>query len=534
MSAAHRSNRAGRSNWTIPRTLAVAAAIVLAAVTTLLSTRDVGLTQGLVPVASASPEAHWRYLLEDNYDRQAYMMRGRWIVSDGTPYLEEFSEYPQLQTLWMGVPWLFLDHGVLPGEPHTTVARTRAYFAELGLSEQLTDLMVERVEGAVRDRVPLESVMSEARKHAAQWPPQLIAEQAGAARQLRLLYDAYERRHQEYLANVIGYGNAHHALMAGWWLALIAVLAVLLRQLGRSPAWALLMLLPSTLYYGFNRGDLPVVTSLMLAVTLYLRDRRTAGAAVIGFAGMLKWFPLFVFPLFLSWGLQRARRQDPERSWSSLILTEVVRPGAIAGVIVVACLGMTYVWDDGGWEAVRFVFEWHLDRPLNHASVLSLLCNPDAWGLLPPESVEVLSKVFLAIQLGTPLLLALLPMRKPEQLLTSLSLAVGVMIVFSKFFSPQWMLWLLATSTPLLVHSRWLLGTLLALQVALYLQLPVAIYERGVDPVAAIGSGLFAVATNLRVALFVLAIGILMAHLPRPWRRLELPASPEAVGGSGS
>ena len=55
-------------------------------------------------------DSEWPRALEDANDVMAYQKRGAWLASGGRPYLDEFSEYPQLTTwvmnLWAARPGL--------------------------------------------------------------------------------------------------------------------------------------------------------------------------------------------------------------------------------------------------------------------------------------------------------------------------------------------------------------------------------------------------------------------------------------------
>src|SRR6187549_368075 len=93
-------------------TLALGAAAVLAYLGLVLATHDAGLGREVRPGVRSHP-----FVFEDAYDRLAYQQRGRRLASGGTPYVDEFSEYPQLTTWLVALPYLFFDHGVERGQP---------------------------------------------------------------------------------------------------------------------------------------------------------------------------------------------------------------------------------------------------------------------------------------------------------------------------------------------------------------------------------------------------------------------------------
>ena len=496
-----RSAASGGDPMSPVKTLLVCAGLVLAWLALLLGTHEVGLTADMRPVSSVEPEARWQFLLEDLYDRQAYLARGRWVASGGTPYLEEFSEYPQLTTWILGVPYLFFDHGVTRGEPFGSVGRARDHFVSRGVSE----LTFERMLDALVDH----GAQSQAYRSIADRILRRADEQGGRDEAEALLFAARDARlavMEETERNFRPYSDGHHVSMALWYLALLAVQVGLLRTLGLSPAWVFLWFLPGTLYFGFNRSDLPVTTFLALALLLQLRARPLGAATAIAFAGMCKWFPLFLAPMLFAYGyrthVERIRRSGGTPSRGALAVRELLAPAALTGAICLAILGVTWVWDGGGLEAVRFLVDWHLEREHNHSSLVAILCHPDGYGVFPPKSLDTWKDVFLVLQLLPPFLLALLPLRTPPGLLQGALLGVAGMALFSKFFSPQWIVWLFAVGLPLLPTMRRYLVLLVALQLVIYLQLPVFVYEELEARLAEPYEGAFWVVTNVRIALF--------------------------------
>lgn len=99
---------------TLGRTAAIAVLGVGAMLALILATHEWGLGQ------RADGSTRWKYLLEDEHDRNVYQQRGRWLPSGLAPYAELHSEYPQLATLLLGVPYLFFDSTVPVGRAQTT------------------------------------------------------------------------------------------------------------------------------------------------------------------------------------------------------------------------------------------------------------------------------------------------------------------------------------------------------------------------------------------------------------------------------
>ncbi len=399
----------------------------------------------------------WPGVLEDDYDRQAYQQRGRWIASGGRPYLDEFSEYPQVTTWAMGLPYLLFDHGVVPGEPFSSKERLRALYARA-----LDGARAEReAEKALREltRTPFTEAAAAAPGSPVERRAAALANAAGVpvAEAREILADAWRESRalvDELKRNRKTYGDLHHVLMAVWLASLLVLSVALLRTLGEPPAWALLLLLPATLFFGFNRFDAVVTTMVAATLLLHLRGHERTAALVLGVAVMTKWFPVVLAPLLFRHAYERARAADPAAPRGEAFVRTWVVPGAIVGAVVVACLGVTYAWGGGGWDAVRFVFDWHAEvRRPNKSSLLVTLTSDAQWGLLDATARPTLEKVFKFLQLVPGAMLALLPLRTARAVILAALTATLLAVTFSEFFSPQWVVW--TTALSLLVAPRW-------------------------------------------------------------------------------
>lgn len=395
---------------TVPVLLA-GAALVAAVLALLLATREWGV--GERPWLEGTTRTRWQYLLEDAHDRGVYQQRGRWLAAGVAPYLREHSEYPELATWMLGLPYLAIDHHVPEG----------GY-------EQVHDEAGRRV-------------VSQAER-------------------------------DDLAADRDAYFDAFHVLMALGLLALFAATVANLRTLGAAPAWALLLFLPASLYFGFNRYDAVPAALVALALNLHLCGRTRASALVIGLGAMTKWYPILLLPLLCAHGV-RARRAEGQ-DWGPALFGGLIVPGLIAGAVCLTLLCVTFVWDGGGIEAATYAYKHHAARGVNQSSILAALTRPDRWAVVAPQAQASLSPVFTALQFLPAALLALLPIRSREALLSGCLLVVVGFVTFSKVFSPQWILWIAPIAILLVPGRPVLLALLVALELLLYLQLPVLHY----------------------------------------------------------
>ena len=103
------------------------------------------------------------------------------------------------------------------------------------------------------------------------------------------------------------YFDIHHVSMGLSLFALVALSAACLSLLGASPGWALLLFLPGTTYFSFNRFDAWPAALVALAVWQQVRGRPKSAAFALGLGAMMKWYPILLVPLFLAHNLAAER-----------------------------------------------------------------------------------------------------------------------------------------------------------------------------------------------------------------------------------
>lgn len=509
-------------------------AIVATALSVLLSTDELGL--GRRP--DGSPR--FPFVFEDAYDRLAYQQRGRWLPAGGRPYLEDFAEYPQVSVFVMGLPYLTFDHGVPPAERSAGVRSMRrptSYASERRLAEALRaggaspptiETFLDAIWRAARGSgdVPFDALVA---------PLGLEPERAQGLRpDVSELARRVRAREAELARNRTAYGDRHHVHMAVLFALLLVLATANLKHLGAPPAFALLVVLPASLYFGFNRLDLVVTTLVALALFCELRGRTLWAGAVLGLAVMAKYYPVVLVPLFAAHAIRRERANG--RPLAGALVHGGLALGLAAGAVIALILGVTYLWQGGGLDAVLALPRWYVeDRMPNHASLLAQLTHPRRWGWVDPAGAGWVERLFQLVQLA-PALLFFAPLRSDRALILSALVATLTMILFSEFFSPQWVLWV--TALALYVAPRWrrFLWLAIALEAVMYLQLPLFYFE-------ALGSGVpfgayheapefarFRLITDVRIALVALFLVVTAATLVRELRAQRQPGS--APGGA--
>lgn len=391
--------------------LSIGAGLLAAVLVLLLATHEWGL--GSRPWLEGTTRTRWQYLLEDVHDRGVYQQRGRWLPAGTAPYLGEHSEYPELATWMLGLPYLVIGHHVPEG----------------GYGQE-RDAQGKRV--------------------------------------------VSQRERDDLAADHAAYFDAFHVLMAFWLLALFAATIANLRALRAAPGWAFLLFLPATLYFGFNRYDAAPAALVAWALFLHLRGRAKGAALLLGLAAMTKWYPILLLPMFCAHGVRE--RLASGEDLRGALRRGLLLPGLVAGGVCLAVLAVTFAWSGGGLEAVGYVYKHHGARGVNQSSMLAALTSPERWGLFDASAQGRLGTLFTLLQFLPAVLLALVPVRTREGLVLGCLTVVACFVAFSKVYSPQWILWISPLSILLVPRRPLLLALLVALESLIYLQAPVLHY----------------------------------------------------------
>lgn len=280
------------------------------------------------------------------------------------------------------------------------------------------------------------------------------------------------------------YDRVFPLLMALCLWALVPVTMRSLRALGLPAGRAALLLLPATIYFSLNRYDaLPALLAQAALLATFGGHAALAGIA-LGSSILSKWYAVLFVPVLL----RVHARREPRAGLTFL--------AALAATILLLLLSTALPW---GWEAVAHPYRFHLGRPDNLSSSFHLFFREIT--TLPRPRLEALQTAFLVLQ-ALPLLLGLvLPIRTPRAV-ASFCFAAGLQFVlFAKFYSPQWIVWITALGI-LGATSRVDLWFLAALDAVTYLQFPVLYH---LDPAGETpwgrGGVIFFTVVGLRVAL---------------------------------
>jgi len=180
------------------------------------------------------------------------------------------------------------------------------------------------------------------------------------------------------------------------------------------------MLLPAALYFSYNRYDaLPVFLSI-LSIWLLSKEKYKFSVFFLALGVLTKWYLVLLFPIFLTFYYSRYKKIN--RGMTYIFCFTII-------LAIVATLL------SGGVEALLSPYKFHMARGLNKESLFYLLksiLGSDAW-----------FTIFFFLQFLIVPLCMVSKIDSLEKVIKWAGLSILVFMLFAKFYSPQWILWVL-------------------------------------------------------------------------------------------
>ena len=232
---------------------------------------------------------------------------------------------------------------------------------------------------------------------------------------------------------------------------LVVLTAWLLYVLRKSPWLLFLLCLPASLYFAFNRFDIlmVVIVQASLVALLHERFRLAIGLLIAGF--FVKWYSIIFIPVYIVWW-QKRRSVDlgPRHTWKIILVC--------AGAVVIPLAVLFAVF---GLESL-FPFAFQASRGIEFGNVLvpyfaeifRILSDSIALPLM-----QVSAFALVGLQITLPIFITLYPSWMREKLHTPFDVIRWMVIMllcfllFAKFYSPQYILWLVPLA--LLAARSW-------------------------------------------------------------------------------
>ncbi len=278
-------------------------------------------------------------LINDYHDRDIYSQRGSWLPEKKVPYLEVFSEYPQLATYFFGLPHIAKD-----------------VFSKFSLS--------------------------------------------------------------------IDYYTIFSLLMI---FVLFFTINILMKLL-KNEYLAFLLLLPATFYFTYNRYDILPSFFSVLSYYFLTKERFNISSCFLAIGVLLKWYLIIIFPIFLSYYYAVYKRVN----------YKMIFVFCITGV-----LGVVPTLVTGGIEGFLVPYKFHMARGYNKESTFYLikaLLNGVIKINIAKSPIYIV--LFLTQFLAIPLAL-LSNIDSTEKALKWSAFSILVFLICAKFYSPQWILWII-------------------------------------------------------------------------------------------
>ncbi len=234
--------------------------------------------------------------------------------------------------------------------------------------------------------------------------------------------------------------RTYHLLLMGVnaavYLGLVLLTGRLLQRAGQSLGWLWIFFHPSLVYFGLNRFDGTVALVTVAALIAVRSNRARSAGLLLAAAFLIKWYALLFVPfvaLYLAGRVGGAQRVTVVRQ----LLVSFVLPVAVT-------FAVTFAW--AGW-ATFTPYLIHLGRGVEWGSLTGLV----AFSLVrhvPSWAFDLLVALTSVCAIGVPLA-ATFGWRSIvhrldhfEQLAGWCAATLLVFFLFTRFFSPQWLLWL--------------------------------------------------------------------------------------------
>jgi len=215
----------------------------------------------------------------------------------------------------------------------------------------------------------------------------------------------------------------------GMMLVLFLVFKALLELLPPDRSnYALLVLLPPTLYFTYNRFDILPAYLCLITYSLSTKKQWTTVSIVLAIATFTKWYPALLFPGFFMY----ATALEGKFQWKMILFF------AITSITILLSSFL-----QGGLETILAPYQFHTARSMEFVAFPVLVNNLLSSLLGTHVNSSYYFPFFFIIQVSTPLLVFFVKFDSLEALTRYCIVTVGVFVFFSRIWSPQWFLWLL-------------------------------------------------------------------------------------------
>lgn len=319
--------------------------------------------------------------------------------------------------------------------------------------------------------------------------------------QLALLYLTLPRLFTD---NFAVYQKIFYVLNIICFLALLYTTAKILKIINKNIKYLFLFLLPSFLYFIFNRFDIFPVFLIQLSLLLILKKRYSLSIIFLSFAFLAKWYAIIFLPVYLVYLSNNLSLLKYKRIKIKLI--------SIFTLIISAAILITAF--SAGVSAAVSPYVFQFDRGVEVGSTFYIYIK-SALGSLSPSLSDNFNQLFLfsllILQFIIPLLIIIKSsifkkyIYSSQQLICLMALVVCIFVLFAKFYSHQWILWFFPLLILVIIQRKIIL--LIAYDIINYIAFPLIYDGLGSNSIA------FDMITLVRSILLIWLIWLLIKKL---------------------
>jgi uncharacterized membrane protein len=285
---------------------------------------------------------------------------------------------------------------------------------------------------------------------------------------------------------------------------LFATVNLLYSMLLGNKTRVILMLLPAALYFTYNRFDIMPSFITLFALSFLQRKQTVIAGIVLSVATLTKWYSGLLLPIFIVYVFYQTRRLD----WKMIL-----------AFILTSLIIITPTLLAGGVNAVLSPYLLHANRGLEFVSLPALIQN--FFLVLFGLDLNINMLIYIPLALSfLPLLFSLIiKIDSFDKVIHWSILVIAFFIIFSRIWSPQWLLWLL----PLMILSartKLDIAWIIAYDLLSYLAFPIIFDLAGPGSFALKAAGLanYIVLIRLVIVSYQRADAALLQRLALLWR----------------
>lgn len=214
-------------------------------------------------------------------------------------------------------------------------------------------------------------------------------------------------------------------------IVLLATVELLQRMLPKNSSFFYLLLLPAPLFFSINRFDILPAFLTLLSFKMIQDKRWNAATILLGIGTLTKWYPALLLPAYMLYQYRTTGRF----------------PWQMGFLFFVTCFFIILpTLYSGGIEALAVPYRFHMERGIETVSLPTLLSKSLSGRLDNFIDQKGLALTFLLLQVAPIPFLIFIKIDNLDRLLNTCILIISNFVLFSRIYSPQWLLWILPFS----------------------------------------------------------------------------------------